>query len=767
MSVLRKWFTKLQQVRFRRADHSEDVARRSSALDGAQTSPAPSVDPLKIRLRIKRFLYLFGLLYLIFSVGWIFVRSITRGVLLDTLVNGIALVVVATFLTRMLADLNQANLRHKDALRVTEDELDQQGVTLRAVLSSSAIPLFIMDERGKTIYANPASETLFGYQENQLIGLYLHDLLHTNPDGTKTPIEDCEIAKRYIAGETFTDVEDVFVARSGEPIRVSISVSPIKRDGNLEGSIVAIQDIRERHAAEKALRDSAAGLRSLIRHAPIGITRIKFGQILEANPAFISMLGYSSEEEVKALNPAKDLYVDLERRAEILHEFETHDWVMDAPVLWKRSDGKHIRVLLTGHCVTSRANPQYEVFTRDITEQEQLQSQLFQSRKMEAIGLLAGGIAHDFNNLLSVIGLNSELALAAKNRPEIVEQRVGEITTAADRASVLTSQLLAYSRNQRLEFRIVDLNLLVQQFVPIVRRMIGEQIQVETNLTSANPAVRVDPTQIDQVLLNLAVNSRDAMASGGRLVIDTSDVLVDADHARMHPGLSQGRYVVMAVSDDGCGMDEATKSRIFDPFFTTKEIGKGTGLGLSTVYGIVKQCDGYISVYSQLGKGATFKVYLPQQNAKPEQDDDDAVEQLREISDKTVLVVEDEVSLGEVIAAQLESAGFRVLTARDGKSALNIVKEEPRIDLLLTDVVLTGMNGRRVADAVRKVRPKLKILFMSGYAANLILDGGSEDEPVNFISKPFSRTMLLSKIAEVLGTRKRKIREVEANAERE
>jgi two-component system cell cycle sensor histidine kinase/response regulator CckA len=383
-------------------------------------------------------------------------------------------------------------------------------------------------------------------------------------------------------------------------------------------------------------------------------------------------------------------------------------------------------------------------------ERHALEEQYRQSQKMEAVGQLAGGIAHDFNNLLTAIQGYCELVASGLGTDNPVERELNEIRRAADRAASLTRQLLAFSRRQILEPRVLDLRDSLRGIEPMLRRLIGEDIQVVVHAADEIGRVRADPGQIEQVILNLAVNARDAMPQGGTLRLEVADVELDDTFARNHPATTPGRYVLLAVSDTGIGMDGATRARVFEPFFTTKEKGKGTGLGLSTVYGIVKQSGGNIWLYSEPGAGTTFKIYLPRIDAPAEQPvPPPTVEKLT--GTETILVVEDEDSVRDLIDRVLSGYGYRVLVARTPREAVSLAAGEAGpIDLIVTDVVLPQMSGSALANEILGSRPQIRVLYMSGYTDDAIVHRGVLDMGTLFLQKPFTPEVLARKVREVL-----------------
>jgi signal transduction histidine kinase len=428
---------------------------------------------------------------------------------------------------------------------------------------------------------------------------------------------------------------------------------------------------------------------------------------------------------------------------------------------WKhlRKGAEAIDVEITTHDLEFGGRPARLVLAVDVTERKRaeaerdtLENQLAQAQRMESIGRLAGGVAHDFNNLLVVILGHAELLL---NRPAAADPAVGdslrEIRKAGERAANLTRQLLAFGRKQVLTVKTIDLNRVIAEFEGMLARLIPESIDVTTHLAPNPGSVKADPFQIEQILLNLCVNARDAMPNGGRLAIETAGVSLDEEYAKGHTGVRPGPYILLAVSDTGSGMDAETVGKIFDPFYTTKEKGKGTGLGLSTVYGIVKQHGGNIWVYSQPGRGTTFKVYLPRVDEPAEEEETAPAVPARASDDpETALVVEDEDAARDLVCRMLSGAGYNVIEARGGPEAVRLAKERKTIHLLLTDVIMPEMNGRMVAERVADLHPDVKVLYMSGYTDDVVAHQGVLEAGVHFLQKPFTAHTLASKVREAL-----------------
>ena len=509
---------------------------------------------------------------------------------------------------------------------------------------------------------------------------------------------------------------------------------------------------REAEAAER-LRRSEAEHRSLIEHAPLGIFRVTpEGQPLTANPALLRMVGYGSAEELPRPDVLSGLFADPEERQRLRTQLQTSE-AAAFETRWKRRDGTIITVRVNVRMVrgAGEAVEFYEGMVEDVSEQRLLEAQFRQAQRLEAVGRLAGGVAHDFNNILTAITGYSDLLLDDLAPDDPKRPDVKEIKAAAARAAALTRQLLAFSRKQVLQTRVLDLNAVVRGLETMLRRLLGEDVRLEVALGLDLGAVRADPGQIEQVVLNLAVNARDAMPEGGRLTLETANVSLDEEYARAHPGASAGPHVLLAVSDTGTGMDEATRSRLFEPFFTTKAVGKGTGLGLSTVYGIVKQSGGSIWVYSEPGRGATFKIYLPRVDAPVEEPLAVRAPAPVRGGHETVLLAEDDAGVRDVVASTLEQKGYRVLRASDGQVALELARAlTDSIALLITDIVMPGRTGRELAETLGAERPGLKVLYLSGYTDDAVVRHGVLEAGVPFLQKPFTPAALAAKVRDLL-----------------
>jgi PAS domain S-box-containing protein len=500
-----------------------------------------------------------------------------------------------------------------------------------------------------------------------------------------------------------------------------------------------------------ALRASESRYRNLFERNMAGIYLSTLeGQILDCNQALCDMFGYTREELLRL--DASALYVGgKQERNALLAELQQHGAKHGVEYSYLRKDGRTIWTIENNSVTTDEnGRPVLEGAMLDITARRSLEQQLQQSQKMESIGQLAGGVAHDFNNLLTVMRGYSDLQLEKTKPSDPIHGYAEQINAAADRAAALTRQLLAFSRQQVLQARVVNLNALLHDFEKLLRRLIGEDIEMRTVFDSNLGYVKVDPGQMEQVIMNLVTNARDAMPNGGTLTLETSNIALDGHFLERHPYMPFGHYVRLAISDTGSGMDAATRSRIFEPFFTTKEVGRGTGLGLATSYGIVKQSQGYIEVYSEVGHGSRFDIYLPRLNsdAKPVPAEKSLPARR---GDETILLVEDDQQVRTLAKSILESYGYTVLAVEDPSEAETVCDRYSKsIKLLLADMILPKMNGREVAQRVASRIPDIRVLYMSGFTTHSIVNQGILEPGIFFLQKPFTAVALASKIREVL-----------------
>jgi PAS domain S-box-containing protein len=641
-------------------------------------------------------------------------------------------------------------------------ELVEREELFHLISENAADMIAIVDMEGKRLYNSLSYHRVLGYSPEELQASPSFEQIH--PDDRERVKKAAADARSTGIGRT---LEYRLRHKDGTWLWLESTSSVIQNaKGEPEKLIIVNRDISERKKTEEALRQSEAGFRSVVQDAPYGIYRASStGQILQVNPALEKMLGYELQDELLKSELVTGIFLhsgEYERLTELLIRT---DEIKDVETEWKRRDGTPITVRCSGRRINDENGmPAYfEVFAEDVTEKRVLEKQLRMAQKMEAIGRLSGGIAHDFNNLLGVIiGYSRVLKKELGGSSALCEHAV-EIEKAGQRAASLTKQLLAFSRQQVLTPAVLNLNTLVSDMEGMLPRLLGEDIAVSLALHSELGSVKADQSQIEQVIMNLAVNARDAMPQGGKLKIQTANVELDQAYARDHPGSKAGIYVLLAVTDTGTGMNAETLAHIFEPFYTTKERGKGTGLGLATVYGIVKQSNGYIVVDSAPGKGTTFQIYLPQHIGKPatEEREVDSGEKLR--GSESILLVEDSEPLRKLAQTFLESAGFRVMSAEHGEDALQVASRHGKtFDLLLTDVVMPGMNGRVLAEHLLPRQPGMRVLYMSGYTDSFIAGHGVLEPGTHLLHKPFTDEVLIRKVREVLDGGKKIAAEVES-----
>ena len=483
------------------------------------------------------------------------------------------------------------------------------------------------------------------------------------------------------------------------------------------------------------------------------------GRIVLANARTEEMFGYPRAEmlgsPIELLLPESSRGKHADDRAAYFAHPRVRNMGIGLELAGRRKDGSEFPVEVSLSYIRTEDGVFAIAFVSDISQRKRLEEQLMHAQKMEAVGRLAGGVAHDFNNMLTVISGYNQMILDQLSALDPLRGYAEEVLKASDRAAALTNQLLAFSRRQIVQPRVFDVNTVLLHTEKMLRRLIGEDVELSLHLSPGAGNIKADPGHLEQAIFNLATNARDAMPKGGRITIETSSATLDDTYAKTHMGVHPGEYVMIAVSDTGHGMDVETRRRIFEPFFTTKEKGKGTGLGLATVYGIVKQAGGDIWVYSELGKGTTFKLYFPKV-AEPASDlhgDRVAAPQGAE----TILVVEDEQGVRELTTKMLKRLGYNVLAAGSGAEALEIARSHTgHIALMVTDVVMPNMSGAQLAAELRHSQPDIKVVFISGYTENAISQHGVLDEGVQFLAKPFSRESLARKLREVLGAARRK-----------
>jgi two-component system, cell cycle sensor histidine kinase and response regulator CckA len=618
------------------------------------------------------------------------------------------------------------------------------------ISENAADMIAVVDMEGRRIFNSVSYQKVLGYSPAELQASSGFEQIH--PDDRERVKRAAAEARRTGVGKT---LEYRLRHKNGSWLVLESTSSVIQNaDGQPEKLVIVNRDVTERKKADESLRRLETGFRSVVEDAPYGIYRANTaGRFLQVNPALKKMLGYETTEELLDKDLPGEIFrypEEYQRLTELLIRTEE---IKDLEMEWKRKDSTPITVRCSGRRVNEENGglAYFEAFAEDVTEKRILERQLRMAQKMEAIGRLSGGIAHDFNNLLGVIIGYSRVLKRELGASNPLAEHALEIEKAGQRAASLTKQLLAFSRQQVLSPAILNLNTLASDMEKMLPQLLGEDIEVSLVLDPKLGNVKADQSQLEQVIMNLAVNARDAMPDGGKLKIETSNAELDQAYVRNHPGSKIGSFVLLAVTDTGTGMDAATLTHIFEPFFTTKELGKGTGLGLATVYGIVKQSNGYIGLESAIGKGTSFQIYLPRYAGQAVADElkTDSPDNLR--GSETILLVEDSEPLRKLAKSFLDSRGFQVLSAESGEDALEVAKRfGGPFDLLLTDVVMPGMNGRILAENLLLRQPGIKVLYMSGYTDSFIAGHGVLDPGIHLLHKPFIEEVLIRKVREVL-----------------
>jgi len=628
-------------------------------------------------------------------------------------------------------------------------QLAEREELFRLISENAADMIAVVDLQGRRIYNSLSYEKVLGYSAEELKQSFAFQQIH--PEDRETVQRAEEGARVTGSGKT---VEYRFCHKDGNWLILESTVSVIAAPmGESDKLVIVTRDITERKRAVEASRLSEASFRSVVEDAPYGICRANLdGRFLRINPALQRMLGYATPDELLGVRLDAAVFrnpTDFRRLVELLAD---NGEFKDVEFEWQRKDGVPLTIRCSGRRLGgAERNDGFEIFAEDVTDRRILERQLRMAAKMEAVGRLSGGIAHDFNNLLGVIIGYSQVLKRKLGPDSSLTEYADQVEKAGQRAVSLTRQLLAFSRQQILSPAVLDLNTLVSDMEKMLPRLIGEDIVLRIRLAPDLARVKADHGQIEQIVMNLAVNARDAMPDGGHLTVETANVELDEAYARQHAGAKPGRYVMLAVADSGIGMNTETIARIFEPFFTTKELGKGTGLGLATVYGVVKQSGGYIWVDSELGKGASFQIFLPRVDEPVTTTAENPTSESSLTGTETVLLVEDAEPLRKLAQSFLAEHGFQVLAAANGEEAIQLVKtcRQP-IHLLLTDVVMPGMNGRALAEQLLPTQPQIRILYMSGYTDSFIAGHGVLEPGTHLLHKPFTEQALLRKVRQVL-----------------
>jgi len=652
--------------------------------------------------------------------------------------------------------LQKAHDQLEEHVKARTVELDTQQEFLRAIVDTSPHPIFVKNSQGHFTLVNKAVEGAYGRSAREILGKTEADLNGYHHQ-IRTFVQDDEEVIQTLKAK-FIPEEQLTNFKTGETRLFQTIKVPLSLPGTEAVQILGVAtDITDYKRSERLLRDTEERYRLLFESNPqaMWVYDRESLRFLAVNNTAITHYGYSREEFLSMT--IQDIRSP-ESVPALLKNLSDESGVNLAGT-WKhqKKNGTTIEAEIISHPLVFAGRSAKLVLANDVTERKRAEAalreseeQLRQSQKLEGIGQLAGGIAHDFNNLLTVIIGFTSLAMRGLQSEDPLLSNLEEIKNAGDRAASLTRQLLAFSRRQVLQPRVLSLDSVVIEMEKMLRRLIGENIDLRATLVPNLGSVKADPGQIEQIILNLAVNARDSMPQGGKLTIETGNAYLDEEYVRQHVGAQPGPHVMLAVSDTGNGMDSKTQARIFEPFFTTKELGKGTGLGLSTVYGIVKQSGGNIWVYSEVGRGTTFKIYLPRVEGAQQYKRGSYLDEVFQ-GKETILLIEDEETLRKLARQTLTLYGYKVLEASNGEAAVSLCEEHPEpIDLVLTDVIMPGLSGREVAHQLLELRPEVRVLFMSGYTDDAIVHQGVLDEAANFIQKPFAPDALARKVREVL-----------------
>jgi PAS domain S-box-containing protein len=611
-----------------------------------------------------------------------------------------------------------------------------------------------MNSEGGFIYVNEQACRILGYTREELLRLTLWDI---DPVYSRERWERDWAHFRHGGGVTTMCLETWHRRKNGVVFPVEVAATHVVGD-KVDFHVVFVRDITRRRQVEQQLQLTQAA----IDRASISCLWIRSdGRLAYVNHEACRALDYAATE-VPGLTISD---IDPDLPADAWPDFWAgllNDKVRTFEATYCRKDGSRFPVEVTANHIEFGGQGYACAYVRDLTEakrvaveRERLEARLRESQKLEAIGQLAGGVAHDFNNILTAMFGNVELATGEvrAHYPEAARLQEGlhQIERSAQRAAALTRQLLAFSRRQVMRPKVLDLNRMLNEVEKLLRRLITEDIDLRLVRSAAPATVKADPGQLEQVVVNLVVNARDAMPEGGKLTVETGNAVLDEAYVASHPEAKAGAHVLLAVSNTGTGIEPETLKHIFEPFFTTKPLGQGTGLGLSTVYGIVKQAGGHVSVYSEVGQGSTFRVYLPLVPAAPEVVAAEERERILPTGTETILVCEDDLAVRDLTARMLREAGYCVLEARRPRDALQLAAEhDGPLHLLVTDVIMPELNGRKLAAAITARRPDVRTLYVSGYTSNVIAHHGVLDSGVEFLAKPFSRRQLLERVREVL-----------------
>jgi len=691
----------------------------------------------------------------IFVIAWLAYRGADRG--LYGVPMAFALTSVFGGVLAAGAGLRALRSAHllEQARREADDRVRRSEAHLAVTLESIGDAVIVTDREGRIERVNRAAAELTGWEPGEAKGRPLGEVFRIVAEETREPSENP--AERVLREGVVVGLANhtLLITRDGRERAIADSGAPIgEPDGVISGVVLTFRDVTEQRSIEKALQSSERRFRALVQHGADVVSILDAGGTIRyVSPTVERVVGYPPEERVGKSSSELVHPDDASRIRGLLAELAARPGaVLQAQYRARNRAGDWRWMDATG--VNLLDDPDVRglvVNQRDITEQRQIEDQARHAQRLDLTGQLAGGIAHDFNNMLGIIIGACESIDPERSTPAELRRDVREIREAASRAAATTRQLLAFGRRQVLQPQLVDLNVHLRAMSKMLSRLIGETIRVVEDLAPDLGRTRVDPAQMEHVIVNLALNARDAMPDGGVLTMGTRNVELDAGYAREHPDVAPGPYVALFVSDTGTGMDAATQARLFEPFFTTKERGRGTGLGLATVHGIVKQSGGHIWVYSEMGHGTTFKIYLPvvrdpagASAPEPEQPE------IRPRGTELIMVVEDEESLRRIAVRVLSDHGYRVLEAANGDEAVALLQAHPEIVLTVTDVVMPGLSGGALVARLRTINPALRVIYTSGYPDHTIVRHGALEPGVHFLQKPIRSEALLRMVREVL-----------------
>ena len=636
--------------------------------------------------------------------------------------------------------------------KLAEDALRQSQQRLAGLIASAMDSIISVDEQQKIVLFNAAAEKMFRCPAAEAMGQPLARFIPERFRSTHNE-QIRQFAKTGVINRALGALGSLWALRAtGEEFQIEASISQVEFDDK-KISTVILRDITDEKMAEEALRRSEERFSKVFRSSPLPVTisTEAEGRYLDVNEAFLQMMKHERRDVIGRTSGELSFWAEPSHRVDMLRELKERGRVTGFPTQFRTSKQEIRTAEVSAEVVELDGLRCLLAITNDITDRRRLEEQFRQAQKMETVGRLAGGVAHDFNNLLGVIIGYCDLSTNLISPGSPLSRHLEQIKKASNRAVSLTQQLLAFSRQQVVFPKVLDLNEVVRNMISMLQRLVGEDVGISFQPTLPIGSIRADPGQVEQVLMNLVVNARDAMPNGGRINVETAHAQLNEHYVSRHPGAHTGEHVILVVRDTGCGMDEVTKSMVFEPFFTTKEIGQGTGLGLSTVYGIVKQSGGYIFVDSEVGVGTTFEIYFPRVAAEIEH-----LVESREGTEfpggsETILVVEDDEPLRELTVSMLLEAGYRVIEAGNAEAALDIAKtSDPRIDLLLADVIMPGMSGIDLLEQTRTLNLNCRSLLMSGYSGDVVRQRSGSMPETLYLTKPFSRSSLLKKVRSAL-----------------